>query len=216
MTSLLLFPLLLLHSCGGQEVASAAPQPADSHVLNRRLHNMAVAHGHGKQNRGAIAKRTYFCNLEGVPIIQVAMNETIGKVYQYQTNNNDTTTTTQTHSVKACECYWGLNSTSYCPADSNYCHISVARNTKYVSVACFRDTQLKSFARSIFTYWCIVMAFLFIFVIWSGTGRVSVNHTCIRFLLCCYYVLAVNYLILLISTMCFIKLAIHSTYSFTP
>ena len=213
---LLLFTLLL--PSGGQEVASAAPQPADSH-LYRRLHG--PGHRHGHPDRWAGVERTYFCDLKSVPVTQVAMNETIGKVYQYQTNNNDTITTTQTHSVKACECYWGLNSTSYCPVDSNYCHISVARNTLYesdVSVACFRDTELKSFARSIFTYWCIVMAFLFIFLIWSGTGRVSVNHTCILFLLCCYYVVAVNYLIFLRSTtyMYFIKLAIHSTYSFTP
>ena len=178
MRTSIFFSLLLLstfsHPCVGREVASAAPPPADSH-LGRRLH-------------GADVHRTFFCDLEGVPIIQVVMNETIGKVHEYQINNNDTATAQQTYAVKACDCYYGLlNSTSYCPADSNYCHISVAYNTEYrqvtsrkelhdPTVACFRDTQLKSFARSIFNYWTIVTAFMIVFLIWSGTGRVSANH----------------------------------------
>ena len=178
MRTSIFFSLLLLstfsHPCVGREVASAAPPPSDSH-LGRRLH-------------GADVHRTFFCDLEGVPIIQVVMNETIGKVHEYQINNNDTTTAQQTYAVKACDCYYGLlNSTSYCPADSNYCHISVAYNTEYrqvtsrkelhdPTVACFRDTQLKSFARSIFNYWTIVTSFMIVFLIWSGTGRVSANH----------------------------------------
>eukprot|EP00985_Skeletonema_marinoi_P013164 scaffold6495_cov155-Skeletonema_marinoi.AAC.10 len=142
---LLLFTLLLLHPCcaNGREVETAA----DSH-LNRRLH-------------GAEVHRTFFCSLEDAPITQVAINETIGKVYQYQESDRNTTSTPQqTYAVKACSCYSGLlNGTSYCPANSDYCHISVAYNTYYrqitsrmeghdPSVACFRDTHLKSFARS--------------------------------------------------------------------
>eukprot|EP00984_Skeletonema_dohrnii_P000062 scaffold19_cov95-Skeletonema_dohrnii-CCMP3373.AAC.3 len=128
---LLLFTLLLLHY--GREVETAA----DSH-LNRRLH-------------GAEVHRTFFCSLEDAPITQVALNETVGKVYQYQESDRNTTTPPpQTYAVKACSCYSGLlNGTSYCPADSDYCHISVAYNTHYrqitsrmeghdPSVACFR------------------------------------------------------------------------------
>jgi len=168
--------LLLLHPRCGQGVESPAAPPANSH-LHRRLH-------------GAEVHRTYFCDLEGAPITQVAMNETIGQVYQYQTNNyNDTTTAPpQTFAVKACACFRGiLNNTSYCPADSNYCHISVAYNTEYrqmtsrmeghsPTVECFRDTQLKSFARSVFNYWTILMVAMVIFLIWSGTGRHIVRH----------------------------------------
>lgn len=167
---LLLFTLLLLHPCcaNGREVETAA----DSH-LNRRLH-------------GAEVHRTFFCSLEDAPITQVAINETIGKVYQYQESDRNTTTPPpQTYAVKACSCYSGLlNGTSYCPADSDYCVISVAYNTYYrqitsrmeghdPSVACFRDTHLKSFARSVFNYWTILMSAMIIFLIWSGTGRVS-------------------------------------------
>ena len=161
--------LLLLHQCCGREVESAA-QPAYSH-LNRRLHGTEV-------------HRVYFCSLEGAPITQVMMNETIGKVYEYPTNNNDTSTAPpQTFDVKACACFRGLlNNTSYCPADSNYCHISVAYNNRQMTsrkeghnttVECFRDTQLKIFARSVFNYWAILMVAMTTFLIWSGTGRVS-------------------------------------------
>lgn len=167
-----LLGVLLLHPCCGQEVESAS-QPAYSH-LNRRLH-------------GAGVHRVYFCDLEGAPVTQVGMNETIGKVYEYPTSYNDTTTAPpQTFDVKACACFRGLlNDTNYCPADSNYCHISVAYNTLYrqmtsrteghsPTVECFRDTQLKIFARSVFNYWTILMVAMAVFLIWSGTGRVSV------------------------------------------
>jgi len=174
---LLLFTLLLLHPCCayGLEVETAA----DSH-LNRRLH-------------GAEVHRTFFCSLEDAPITQVAINETIGKVYQYQESDRNPTTPPPTYAVKACSCYSGLlNGTSYCPADSDYCVISVAYNTYYrqitsrmeghdPSVACFRDTHLKSFARSVFNYWTILMSAMIIFLIWSGTGRHVIRHVRSRY-----------------------------------
>lgn len=164
--------LLLLHPCCGQGVESAA-SPTYSH-LKRGLH-------------GAEVHRVYYCDLQGAPITQVVMNETIGMVYQYPNLYNETTTAPpQIFDAKACACFRGLlNNTPYCPADSNYCHISVAYNTLYrqmtsrteghnPTVECFRDTQLKIFARSVFNYWTILMVAMAIFLIWSGTGRVSV------------------------------------------
>jgi len=167
----LLPPLLLLQPSSGQD---------DSHLIRRRLH-------------GAGVHREFYCSLQNTPITQVAINETIGKVYEV--NETDTTNTPPqqpTYAAKACACYGGfLNSTSYCPADSTYCSISVAYNYQYSyiasrieghdpSVTCFRDTQLKGFARYVWKYCTIILAALIVVLIFTDTGRVSV-HT--------YYVL---------------------------
>jgi len=167
----LLPPLLLLRPSSGQE---------DSQLIRRRLH-------------GAGVHREFYCSLQNTPVTQVAINETIGKVYEV--NETDTTNTPPqqtTYAAKACACYGGfLNSTSYCPADSTYCSISVAYNYQYSyiasrieghdpSVTCFRDTQLKGFARYVWKYCTIILAALIVVLIFTDTGRVSV-HT--------YYVL---------------------------
>ena len=177
---LLILSLLLLHPCHGREVvikqstaAATAATAAPEGYSHRRLHGSGV-------------HREFYCSLQGAPIKQVAMNETTGKVYEVNdTTIDDTTTQETTYAVKPCACYRGLlNNTSYCPADSTYCQISVAYNYHYSyitsrtedhdpAVACFRDTQLKGFARYVFKYCTIIMAALFIVLCFTDTGRVS-------------------------------------------
>jgi hypothetical protein len=161
--------------------SSSEEEGSSSHHQIRRLHEAGV-------------HREFYCSLQNAPITHVAMNETIGKVYKV----NDTTITTddisttnnphqKTYAVKPCACYRGLlNNTSYCPAESTYCSISVAYNYHYSyitsriedhdpTVECFRDTQLKGFARYVFKYCTIIMSALIVVLIFTDTGRVSVH-----------------------------------------
>lgn len=77
------------------------------------------------------------------------------------------------------------STTDYCPMDSAYCSISVAYDYHYshytariedheTTVTCYRDTQLKSFARYVFKYSTIIMSALIIVLIFTDTGHVSV------------------------------------------
>lgn len=76
------------------------------------------------------------------------------------------------------------STTDYCPMDSAYCSISVAYDYHYshytariedheTTVRCYRDTQLKSFARYVFKYSTIIMSALIIVLIFTDTGHVS-------------------------------------------
>jgi hypothetical protein len=76
------------------------------------------------------------------------------------------------------------STTDYCPMDSAYCSISVAYDYHYshytarieeheTTVTCYRDTQLKSFARYVFKYSTIIMSALIIVLIFTDTGHVS-------------------------------------------
>jgi len=167
----LLPPLLLLQPSSGQE---------DSHLIRRRLH-------------GAGVHREFYCSLQNTPITQVAINETIGKVYEVkETDTTNTPPQQTTYAAKACACYGGfLNSTSYCPADSTYCSISVAYNYQYSyiasrieghdpSVTCFRDTQLKGFARYVWKYCTIILAALIVVLVFTDTGRNVTRHALSR------------------------------------
>ena len=166
--------LLLLHPCDGwaMDVVSSADSRSRGQHSIRRLHGDGV-------------HKKFYCSLEDVPITQVAMNETTGEVFDYDINDNNNTTPLKTYAVKPCDCFFGLlDKTAYCPVDSNYCFISIAYNTRFrkmtseiedhdPSVECYRDTQLKTFARSVFNYWTVIMTGTTVFLIWSGTGRVS-------------------------------------------
>ena len=80
--------------------------------------------------------------------------------------------------------YYFIYTTDYCPMDSAYCSISVAYDYHYshytarienheTTVRCYRDTQLKSFARYVFKYSTIIMSALIIVLIFTDTGHVS-------------------------------------------
>lgn len=171
---LLLILPLLLYPCNGREAKiESAPLFKDPQPLRRRLHGKGV-------------HREFYCSIQYTPITQVAMNETVGKVYEV----NETDTTTTTYAAKLCDCYSGLlNSTiSYCPADSVYCSVSVAydyQHSYYASlkeghdpiVTCFRDTQLKAFARYVWKYSTIILAALTVVLIFTDTGHVSVENS---------------------------------------
>ena len=113
---LLLFVTLLRmhHPCNGLELDAPVNDPP---LIQRRLHGGGV-------------HREFFCSLDHIEITQIAKNETVAKFYDVNgTTNNATTPTTShqnTYAAKACACYSGfLNSTYYCPADSNYCSILI-------------------------------------------------------------------------------------------
>lgn len=85
------------------------------------------------------------------------------------------------------------STTDYCPMDSAYCSISVAYDYHYshytariedheTTVRCYRDTQLKSFARYVFKYSTIIMSALIIVLIFTDTGHVSVMDGFLMFL----------------------------------
>lgn len=173
---LLILPLLLMYPCNGREevIIESAPLFKDpSQPLRRRLHGKGL-------------HREFYCSIQYTPITQVAINTSSGKVYEV--NETHTTTTTTTYAAKLCDCYSGLlNSTiSYCPADSSYCSVSVAYDhpRSYVSslkeghdpiVTCFRDTQLKVFAKYVWKYVTIILAALTVVLIFTDTGHVSVK-----------------------------------------
>lgn len=179
---LLLFLLSLLrmhHPCNGLE-AIIEPAPAvenSPQIRSRRLHGGGV-------------HREFFCSIQHTQITQLAMNETVGKFYDINGTTDNTTTVDPpqiTYAAKACGCYSGiLNSTYYCPADSNYCSISLAYDYQYSyissriedhdpTVTCFRDTQLKGFARYIWKYCTIILAALMVVLVFTDTGRVSAH-----------------------------------------
>ncbi|KAL7431326.1 hypothetical protein ACHAXM_002629 [Skeletonema potamos] len=175
---LLRFPLLLLllHPCGGREVVviKQINETARSSSGSSQHHNIRRLHETG-------VHREYYCSLKHAPITRVAMNDTIGKVYEV--NDTDNTNPKQIYTVKPCDCFLGLvNSTSFCPAESTYCSISVAYNYHYSymtspnedhdpTVECFRDTELKGFARYVFKYCTIIIVALIIVLIFTDTGR---------------------------------------------
>ncbi len=183
---LLILPLLLMCPCNGLEAKiESAPLFKDPQPLRRRLH------GEGPH-------REFYCSIQYTPITQVAMNETLGKVYEV----NETDTSTTTYAAKLCDCYSGqLNSTiSYCPADSVYCSVSVAYDYQrsYLgslkeghepTVTCFRDTQLKAFSRYVWKYCTIIFAALAVVFIFTDTGHVSVEQYkfCTALLICFFY-----------------------------
>ena len=175
---LLLFVTLLRmhHPCNGLEQLDAPKD--DSPLIRRRLHGGGV-------------HREFFCSLDHIEITQIAKNETVAKLHDVNGTTNATTTTNSpqnTYAAKACACYSGfLNSTYYCPADSNYCSILVAYDYQYTYIAsridehaptvkCFRDTQLKGFARYVWKYCTIILAALFLVLMCTDTGRVSMKY----------------------------------------
>ena len=158
--------LLLMHLSHGQE------DTASQHDI-RHLHSSGL-------------HRQYYCGLQHAPLMKVAKNETSGTLYKI--DENTTTATDQVYAVKQCACYsWLINETNYCPMDSAYCSISVAYDYHYshytariedheTTVTCYRDTQLKSFARYVFKYSTIIMSALIIVLIFTDTGHVSLMN----------------------------------------
>eukprot|EP00986_Skeletonema_menzelii_P000398 scaffold111_cov142-Skeletonema_menzelii.AAC.21 len=173
---LLLKLLLLLHPCNGLEaVIESAPPAVENSPQIRRLHGGGV-------------HREFFCSIQYTEVTHLAMNETAGKFYDINgTADNITNPPQITYAAKACACYGGiLNSTYYCPADSNYCSISLAYDyhSSYIAsridghdptVTCFRDTQLKGFARYVWKYCTIISAALVVVLVFTDTGRVSAH-----------------------------------------
>ena len=174
---LLLKLLLLLHPCNGLEavIESAPPAVESSPQIQRRLHGGGV-------------HREFFCSIQYTEVTHLAMNETVGKFYDINGTADNTANPPQiTYAAKACACYGGiLNSTYYCPADSNYCSISLAYDyhSSYIAsridghdptVTCFRDTQLKGFARYVWKYCTIILAALVVVLVFTDTGRVSAH-----------------------------------------
>ena len=147
-------------------------------LTQRRLHGGGV-------------HREFFCSLDHIEITQIAKNDTVAKFYDVNGTATNATTPTNspqnTYAAKACACYSGfLNSTYYCPADSTYCSILVAYDYQYTYIAsridehpptvkCFRDTQLKGFARYVWKYCTIILAALVLVLLCTDTGRVSIE-----------------------------------------
>jgi hypothetical protein len=113
------------------------------------------------------------------------------------------------------------STTDYCPMDSAYCSISVAYDYHYshytariedheTTVTCYRDTQLKSFARYVFKYSTIIMSALIIVLIFTDTGHVSVMDVFIEFL----FSLCVK-LIHLTHTLCSLPSEYYTIHTFT-